>query len=363
MATYQQEETKKPPILYTGFLNWFRKNLFSSAFNSVLTVLILALLIAGIPPLLNWFFWDATFSANTANECTNSGACWAYVIEKFNLYIYGFYPEELRWRPNLALLILFAIVVGLNLVSNVVYKRKLILLSFCIYPIVAFFLMYGGFWLKEVTTDEWGGLLLTLIIASTGIIVSFPISIILALGRRSKMPIIRYLSIIYIEFIRGVPLISILFMASVLLPLFFEEGTNVDKLLRALIGITLFQAAYLAEVIRGGLQSIPKGQYEAADAMGFGYVQKMVFIILPQALKVSIPNIVGSSIGLFKDTTLVLIIGLFDMLAMVRLTSSDTNWLGMETEGYIFVTMIFWVILYNMSKYAGRLEKRFNTAH
>ena len=361
MATYHHQQTKPPPILYTGVVNWLRKNLFSSAFNSALTILALILLSVIIPPILSWILLDANFSASSASECGHGGACWAYIIEKFDLFIYGFYPEDLRWRPNLAFIILFLIIIGLKFVSNVSLKRKLILLSFVLYPIIVFILIYGGLGLQTVKTIQWGGLLLTIVVATTGIVISFPIGIVLSLGRRSNMPIMRYLSVFYIEFIRGVPLITILFMASVVLPLFFEAGTSVDKLLRALIGITLFQAAYIAEVVRGGLQAIPNGQYEAADAMGLSYVQKMVFVILPQALKVSIPNIVGSFIALFKDTVLVLIIGLFDMLAMVKLTSSDKNWLGMDLEGYIFVTLIFWIILYSMSKYCGRLERRLNT--
>jgi general L-amino acid transport system permease protein len=177
------------------------------------------------------------------------------------------------------------------------------------------------------------------------------------------MPIIKTISVLYIEFIRGVPLITILFMSSVILPLFFPEGISFDKLLRALIGVTLFQAAYIAEVIRGGLQAIPKGQYEAADSVGLSYWQAMGLVILPQALKISIPNIVGAFVALFKDTTLVLIIGLFDVLSMVTLTTSDPHWLGFEKEGYVFVTMIYWIICFSMSKYAQSVENRFNTDH
>jgi general L-amino acid transport system permease protein len=231
-----------------------------------------------------------------------------------------------------------------------------------LYPLISYVLIAGGFGLlTPVATDQWGGLLLTLIIASVGIIVSFPIGVLLALGRQSNLKVIKLFSTLFIEFIRAVPLITILFMASFVLPLFLESGNYFDKLLRALIGIALFQAAYFAEVVRGGLQAIPRGQYEAADAIGLSYFQKNVLIILPQALKISIPNIVGSSISLFKDTTLVLIIGLFDMLAMVNLTSNDPYWLGRETEGFVFVTMVMWAILYTMSRYSRKLELRFNT--
>jgi general L-amino acid transport system permease protein len=203
--------------------------------------------------------------------------------------------------------------------------------------------------------------MLTIVIAIVGIVLSFPLGIIVAFGRESNLSIIKSVSVVYVEFIRGVPLVMILFMSSVILPLFFPEGVTFDKLVRALIGITLFQVAYVAENIRGGLQSIPKGQYEAADAIGLSYWQKMILVILPQALKVAIPNLVGASISLFQDTTLVLIIGLFDMLAMVRITAADSSWLGMETEGYVFVTVIFWLFCYSMSRYSQKLEKRFDT--
>ena len=215
--------------------------------------------------------------------------------------------------------------------------------------------------LEHIETHQWGGLMLTIVVAAVGIIASFPIGIVLALGRQSNMPLIRTLCIGFIEFIRGVPLITLLFMASVVLPMFFHEGIDFDKLLRALIGITLFQSAYIAEVIRGGLQAIPKGQYEAANSLGLTYWQAMFLVILPQALKISIPNIVGSFIALFKDTTLILIIGLFDILAMVTLTNSDTAWLGFEVEGYVFVTMIYWVICFSMSQYSKSIERKFNT--
>lgn len=219
----------------------------------------------------------------------------------------------------------------------------------------------GSFGLVEVPTFKWGGLMLTLVISSIGIVVAMPIGILLAFGRQSRLHVVRSLSMLYIEFIRGVPLITILFMGSVLLPMFFPEGMTFDKLLRVLIVITLFQAAYVAEVIRGGLQAIPKGQYEAADSEGLSYWQKMLLVILPQAIKVSIPNLVGNAIGLFKDTTLVLIIGLFDLLTMVGLTSADSHWTGFETEGYVFVAAIFWIFCSALSKYSKVLEYRLNT--
>jgi len=357
MAIYEKLEARPAPLGTRGLIHWIKENLFPSILSSVLTIISFYILYIIVPPLLDWMIFDATWSG-TKEEITKEGARWIFIFEKFNQFIYGFYPEELYWRPNLALFIFAVYVIAFKRVN--VKLKAFIMISF---PIIAFILVSGGFGLEHVETEKWGGLLLTIIVASVGIVASFPIGILFALGRQSNMPIIRTLSIIYIEFIRGVPLITLLFMASVILPLFFPEGMDFDKLLRALIGITLFQAAYIAEVVRGGLQAIPKGQYEAADALGLTYWKSMGLIILPQALKISIPNLVGSFISLFKDTTLILIIGLFDILAMVTLTNNDTNWLGFETEGYVFVTMIYWIICFSMSRYAKSIEDKFNTDH
>jgi len=358
MAVYEKQEARPTPLGTKGIIHWIKENLFPSVLSSVLTLLSLYFLYLILPPLLDWMIFDATWTG-TKEEITKDGARWIFIIEKFNQFIYGFYPEEYYWRPNLALAIFITYVIVFKKIDNIKVKA-FIIISF---PIFTYILVAGGFGLEHVETEKWGGLLLTIIVASVGIIASFPIGILFALGRQSNMPIIKTISVIYIEFIRGVPLITLLFMSSVILPLFFPEGMDFDKLLRALIGITLFQAAYIAEVVRGGLQAIPKGQYEAADAMGLSYWQSMGLIILPQALKISIPNLVGSFISLFKDTTLILIIGLFDILAMVTLTNSDTNWLGFETEGYVFVTIIYWAICFSMSKYAKSIEDRFNTNH
>ena len=364
MAVFTPKPAEQPPISQIGVLRWLRENLFSTPFNSALTLLALYLMYLAIPPLANWMFFDATFAPVANDQCSKDAACWSYVIEKLNLFIYGFYPEQEYYRIDLTFAIAIALMLVARLLKGHEHRLLTIIGMFFVYPVIAFFLLYGGaFGLEVVETNKWGGLTLTIVVAAVGIVASFPIGILLALGRQSKMKVIHLFSVIYIEFIRGVPLITILFMASVVLPLFFSEGVDVDKLLRALIGITAFQTAYIAEVIRGGLQSIPKGQYEAADAMGLNFYQKIMLIILPQALKVSIPNIVGSFIALFKDTTLVLIIGLFDMLAMVHLTTSDENWLGRETEGYVFVTLVIWAILYSMSRYSKRLETRFSTEH
>lgn len=376
MALYKQQKSLKPPIENIKVILWLKENLFSSIFNTILTILSLYLIYKIIPPVLNWALFNANFNfaefsifgfefgapmANNEN-CGREAACWPYIYEKFYMYIYGFYPHEESWRVNIVFLMTALIFFIFRLFKKYKHKNKAIFTIIVLFIISSFYLLKGGiFGLTEVQTHYWGGLMLTLIIASFGIIVSFPIGVILALGRSSNLRIIKLISISFIELIRGVPLITLLFMASFLLPLFFESGVNFDKLLRALIAITIFQAALFAEVIRGGLQAIPRGQYEAAESIGLNYFQKNVLIILPQALKISIPNIVGSSISLFKDTTLVLIIGLMDMLAMVGMTSSDPYWLARETEGYIFVAAVMWIFLYSMSRYSKNLELRFNT--
>jgi len=337
MAIYSYTKAQEAPIENKGIIYWFRCNLFSNLFNTILTLVGIYFLYLIIPPLLNWLIFDATWTG-TKEEIVKSGARWIFIEEKWRQFMYGFYPQELQWRPNFVLILSFILFFGFKFIPTIKQKIAVII----IYPVICFFLISGGvFGLEVVETEKWGGLMLTLIVSSVGIVASFPIGIVLALGRQSKLPIFRTLSVVFIEFARGVPLITVLFMASVVLPLFFSHGMDFNKLLRALIGITLFQAAYVAEIVRGGLQAIPKGQYEGADSIGLGYWQSMILVILPQALKISIPNLVGTFIELFKDTSLVLIIGLFDVLAMVGLTTSDSYWLGYTMEGYAFVTMIY----------------------
>ncbi len=358
MAVYEQKAVKKAPSNSKGVIHWLKSNLFSTPLNVAMTLLGLAILFWIIPPFVQWAYTDANFSGETRSDCTGDGACWVFVKMKLDLFMYGFYPQEELWRLKSVLGLFVVQLFAFKFFKSIKHK----FISFSIYLIIAFILINGGiFGLEIVPTDKWGGLMLTIVVAVVGIVFSFPIGIIVAFGRASNLPIIRSVCVTYIEFIRGVPLITILFMSSVILPLFFPEGITFDKLLRALIGITLFQAAYVAEIIRGGLQSISTGQYEAADAIGLSYWQKMLLVILPQALKVAIPNLVGAFISLFQDTTLVLIIGLFDLLAMVRITAADSTWLGMETEGYVFVTIVFWAFCYGMSRYSNKLEKQFNT--
>jgi general L-amino acid transport system permease protein len=274
---------------------------------------------------------------------------------RFGLLMYGFYPSTSAGGSISPSLLQFAAMAVL-LIEGALQKQSAIFL-FVIYPVIAFILLYGGFGLPVVETSQWGGLMLTLVLSTTGIVASLPIGILLALGRRSALPVMRLLCISFIEFVRGVPLISVLCMASVVFPLFLPEGMNFDKLLRALVGITLFSAAYIAEVIRGGLQAIPKGQYEGAMSLGLNYWKMNTFIILPQALRISIPGIVNSFIGLFMDTTLVLIVGQIELLGMAQSSARDPNWLGTINTALAFVSVYF-TFCFSMSRYSQYLERK-----
>ena len=333
----------------------------SSNFNAILTLLITFTLIKFIPPLLNWFIFDANFLGNTKEDCTGNGACWVFVKVWLNRFVYGMYPDAEQWRINTAFFILF-IVVGASFFASIKYKKYLIIFLLFVYPIIGFKLISGGdFGLEYVETGAWGGLSLTFIVSAFSLILCFPIGMLLALGRRSNLPAIRYTSIGFIELWRGVPLITVLFMSAVMFPMFLPDGTYVDKLIRVLIAITLFEAAYMAEVIRGGLQALPKGQYEAAKSLGMGYWRMHSLIILPQALKLVIPGIANTFLALVKDTPLIFVVGLLELAGMVNLAKTNPKWLGMAMEGYVFAGLVFWVICYSMSRYSQNLEKKLST--
>ena len=353
----------KPPIGETGVLLWLRKNLFSTPFNIALTLLTFYLLWLVIPALLDWLFFDAVFTGASRVECQSlgDGACWAFIGERFSQFVYGFYPVELRWRVDLTFVLMFVALAPL-LFDNLPGRKKLLWFS-ALYPFLAYVLLGGGLGLQEVDTAQFGGFLLTLVIGVTGITASLPIGIVLALGRRSEMPIVRILCVTFIEFIRGVPLITLLFVAHVMLNYFLPPGTSFDLLLRVLIMVTLFASGYIAEVVRGGLQAIPKGQTEAAEGLGLKYWQNMRLIVLPQALKISIPGIVNVFIALFKDTTLVIVIGLLDPLGMGRAALSDSKWQGLSTEVYVFIAIFFFICCFSMSRYSLYLEKKLHTGH
>lgn len=352
-----------PPITErSGPIGWMRRNLFATPFDIILTLLVLLVLIAVVPPLFRWAILNADWTAINRDQCPADGACWGIIPNRFHQYMFGLYPVEEYWRIFLGGFLLLAGCVPLMLPQ--MPRKALYGICFAIiYPIIASMLFEGG-WLVQpvVETPLWGGLFLTLLISIVGIVASFPIGIVLALGRRSSMPAVKALCVSFIELVRGVPLVTVLFMASVMLPLFFPPGWTIDKIMRALIGVSLFSGAYMAEVIRGGLQAIPKGQYEAADAMGLTYWQSMRLIILPQALRLVIPGIVNSFISLFKDTTLVFIMGLYDLLGIGRLITTGQDWLGHDVESYVFCAFGFWIFCFAMSRYSQGLEKRLKKA-
>jgi general L-amino acid transport system permease protein len=423
MPTASASGPMRPPRSEIGVIGWLRHNLFSSWGNALLTAVALYVMWWLIDGVVNWAIVDAVWTGDDGTACKGSGACWVFIKAKIGQFIYGRYPEEERWRVDLVFALAIAGLFPL-MVPQIPGKAWSAGFTFFIFPIIAFWLLTGSAsgagaglldavglalglagivclalsrssstrlasptlrlasglslvvafplamrWLLStsglvhlppVPTELWGGLLVTLVVASVGITGSFPVGIALALGRRSRMPFARWASVAFIEFVRGVPLITVLFMASVMLPLFLPAGVSFDKLVRALVGVALFAGAYMAETIRGGLQAIPRGQFEAGEALGLTYAQRMGLIVLPQALKLVIPGIVNSFVGLFKDTSLVLIIGLFDVLGIVQLNLTDAKWFANSTAmtGYVFAGFVFWVFCFGMSRYSQMIERR-----
>ena len=324
--------------------------------NRILTVGIAMLLLWVAIPFIEWAFIDAVWRPDAAACRAGQGACWGFIAEKHRFILFGTYPFEQHWRPAAATLVLL----GLWLISSmsIFWKPRLIPIWIVGLTVIGVLMWGGVFGLPYVENERWGGLILTLLLTTFGLAIAFPLSILLALGRRSDLPVIRALCVGYIELVRGVPLISLLFMASVMLPLFLPSGVSIDKLLRAQIALILFAAAYLAEVVRGGLQAIPKAQFEAASALGLGYWKGMSFVILPQALRVAVPPLVNTFIGFFKDTSLVLIIGLFDLLSAVKVSLNDPAWAGSGVEAYLFVALVYFLFCYAMSVYSRSFERR-----
>ena len=350
-----------PPRGTTGLSGWLRANLFSSTANTILTLVFTGLLVEFLMAAVDWFFLGSVIDARSRVECrqTGSGACWAVIAIRVEQFTYGFYPAAERWRPNLAFVLMFVALAPV-LFDGTPYRRKLMIFSLA-YPFIAAWLIHGGLGLKIVDTHLYGGFLLTLIVGVTGIVASLPLGIGLALGRQSRLLSVRIICISFIEFMRGVPLITLLFVASTMLNYFLPPGTSFNLLVRVLIMVTLFASAYVAEVLRGGLQAIPLGQIEAADALGLSYWKTTWLITLPQALKISIPGIVNTFIALYKDTTLVVIIGLLDPLGIGRAVLADAKWTGLSTEIYLFCALFFFVSCFAMSRYSLWLEKRLNT--
>ena len=333
---------------------FLRDNFFSGWASSLATVLVLALLWKTVPPLIDWAFLEAVWRPDPKACRAASGACWGYIVEKHRFILFGTYPFEQHWRPAAATVVLLALWIFSLFRRN--WKPWLALVWVAGLAAIGILMWGGVFGLSFVENERWGGLILTLLLSTFGIAFAFPIAVLLALGRRSSMPAVQGLCVAYIELIRGVPLISLLFMASVMLPLFLPEGVSIDKLLRAQIALIMFAAAYLAEVVRGGLQAISHHQYQSADALGLNYFQKTAFIILPQALRIAVPPLVNTFIGLFKDTSLVVIIGLFDLLATIKSGLGEPNWSGFGVEAYVFAALVYFVFCFAMSRYSKRLE-------
>ncbi|MCB8821042.1 amino acid ABC transporter permease [Microvirga rosea] len=416
-------EASPPPTLSRGPLAWMRENLFSSPLNALLTLAVLYLLYVIIPPVVRFLFLDAVWTGTDRAACREDmvghpvGACWAFVVEKINFFTYGSYPAPERWRVNIFFLLL-AIGVGWLLWLRAPRRDLGAVYFFWVFPIASYILLTGGnadfglgFWIKfavvglvligllagaasllgtsirtaliaaaaivaavgvtlafidwdfgllPVPTSLWGGILVTLLVATVGIVFSLPFGILLALGRRSKLPILRLASVIFIEFVRGVPLITVLIMANTMLPLFLPPDTGVDRLVRPLVGTAIFASAYMAEVVRGGLQAMPKGQYEGAMSLGLNYPQMMVFIILPQALRIVIPGIVNTFIGLFKDTSLVSVVGIFDLIRAIESSRIDPNWAAptISYTGYAFAALFYFIFCWGMSRYSIGVERR-----
>ena len=349
----------KPPVTQVGAIGWIRTNLFKGWFNSILTLITVYILWVIIPPLIRWAFIDSLWFS-TGAECKQiDGACWSIIPANLRFIIFGFYPYDLQWRPLVAMALLIAL---LFYSRNRDHWKKPLVYAWFLGLFLMGLLMKGGlFGLTNVESNQWGGLPLTLLLSIFGLTAAYPLGILLALGRRSKLPAVKTLSIMYIELIRGVPLISLLFMSSVVFPLFLPEGVNINNIIRAQVAIILFTAAYIAEVVRGGLQAIPRGQYEAAESLGLNYYLSMRLIVLPQALKIVIPPSVQQLISAFKDTSLVVIIALFDVLKTTQTILNDPQWMGFSAEAYIFVALIYFLCCFFMSNYSRRLERELET--
>jgi len=348
----------KPPISDTTIAGWLKKNLFSTKLNSFLTIITLYYLWKTIPPFVKWAFLDSAWFT-PPQMCRNiDGACWSVITKNIRFILFGFFPYDQQWRPLVAMLVLF----GLLYYSKERHRwnRRLIYYWGVGLTIMAILMKGGIFGLTSVESTKWSGLPLTLLLSVFGLTAAYPLGVILALGRQSKMPAVKVLSIVYIELIRGVPLISLLFMGSIIFPLFLPEGITISKILRAQVAIILFTAAYIAEVVRGGLQAIPKGQYEAAASLGLNYYQTMRLVVLPQALKIVIPPTVSVLISAFKDTSLVVIIALYDVLKTTQTVLSDPHWMGFSREAYIFLAVLYFLGCFSMSQTSRKLERELN---
>ncbi len=347
-------------------LGWLRRNLFATPFHSLLTIGALWFLWLVVPPLVDWAILDAAWRGSGPSACANKeAACWVFIRIRFEQIVFGPYPAAERWRVEVVIALAVLGIAAL-LSPRVRGKGWIGLAMMTLYPSIAAGLLAGGvFGLTPVATSDWGGLTLTLVVAASSIVLSMPLGLLLALARRSSLPMVRLAAVSFIEFWRGVPLIGVLFMAASMFPLFMPAGTDIDKLVRALVAFALFNSAYMAEVFRGGLQAIPRGQYEAARALGLGHWRIMALVVLPQATRIVIPGIVNTCIGIFKETTLILVIGLFELLSVIQAGMADPEWLigdHVRETGYLFAAFGFWAFCFGMSRYSARLEARLAVA-
>jgi general L-amino acid transport system permease protein len=338
-------------------LRTIRQKLFATPLDVAITVVVALLLWRILVPLIDWMLIDANFSGTTRADCTAPGACWVFIHARFGQFMYGLYPPSERWRVDLAGGILVITILALFW-KRLPARRAVAVAAIIVLPPLGIWLLSGGLGLRYVETREWGGLMLTVFISLYAGLIAIPLGILLALGRRSELPVIKMLSIIFIEFWRGVPIVAVIFLASILLPLIMPSGVGVDRLARAVIGLGLVIAAYMAEAVRGGLQAIPEGQHEAATALGLGYWRATGFIILPQALRISLPAITNEFIALIKNTTLVLIVSILDLLGIAQAALADPNWVGMNKEAYMFAGLLYWIGCFGLSRFAFALEKK-----
>ena len=337
---------------------WLGRNLFSSPVNTLLTVLVVAFLWLTLPPLLEWTIFGATLSGSSKASCTGDGACWTFIRLRLPLFLWGHYPIEELWRVGAALLLLVGFAVPVLREHNR-HRGRAVLLLLTVFPVLAGILLVGGVpGLPHVDTSQWGGLMLDVIVSFVTVAGALPLGILLALGRRSQLRVIRTLSVGFIELWRGVPLLTVLFMSAVMVPLFLPQGVSVDRLIRAMVAFTLFNAAYMAETVRGGLQGVPEGQEEAAYSLGLSWWQVQTFVTLPQALRHVVPGIVNNIVDLFKDTSLITIVGLVDLLGAANQALKDPAWLGLAKEGYVFTAVMFFACCFAMSSYGRRVERR-----
>jgi general L-amino acid transport system permease protein len=333
-----------------------REKLFATPLDTVITLVIGYLLWRAFVPVIDWMLIQANFSGTTRADCTAPGACWVFVKARFGQFMYGLYPVPERWRVDLAGIIL-AVTVAALAWKALPYRRVLAIAAFVILPPLGVWLLSGGLGLRYVETREWGGLMLTIFISIYAGLIAIPLGILLALGRQSELPVIRMLSVIFIEFWRGVPIVAVIFLASILLPLIMPAGVGVDRLARAVIGLGLVIAAYMAEAVRGGLQAVPEGQREAATALGLGYWRSTYFIVLPQAIRIALPAMTNEFIALVKNTTLVLIVSILDLLGIAQAALADPNWVGMNKEAYAFAGIIYWLMCFALSRVGLALER------